>query len=415
MKKRITLLAIAFLTAIAATTTVAGFDKDQRTLSKTGTTYEYIDITFAPSVGDKYNHDFSLVEKMVPEFRICDFAESENSWTQGRLEVRYASEYSVDKETAKEYGEEYFTSVISEIAEIAMDQGLVLIPDIDDHSFQSFVKSQTLDTLDKNIIEFIKFIDIYENYEYNLKMKDLVSQIRNTIFSSVNDFVTNDALNELLGMMPTTKTSTVEILPKELAGVDVQSTNGISGYNANNAVAYAAEWWNKTNNTDYGYYAEYANHPTPKNNNMWSGGTGDNHRTWQDCANFVSQCLYAGGAEYVRGIPLLEVRDDGCWFYSDFRPSHTWGGASNFYNHWSSRVGIRDAASKTKKGDPVSIDAGGDRIPDHTIIITSINEATHSTSDMKYACHTSDQYEKEGHTLRTIYETYEIVWVYDIS
>lgn len=49
------------------------------------------------------------------------------------------------------------------------------------------------------------------------------------------------------------------------------------------------------------------------------------------------------------------------------------------------------------------------------IIITSINEDTGSLSDMKYACHTSDQYEAEGKSLRTIYDTYEAVWVYEVG
>lgn len=43
----------------------------------------------------------------------------------------------------------------------------------------------------------------------------------------------------------------------------------------------------------------------PKNNNMWSGGTGNNKRTWQDCANYVSQCLAAGGAEQIESGWLL--------------------------------------------------------------------------------------------------------------
>jgi len=38
----------------------------------------------------------------------------------------------------------------------------------------------------------------------------------------------------------------------------------------------------------------------------------------------------------------------------------------------------------TQKGDPVSVDNGGDNIPDHTIIITSINEDTGSLPESRF-------------------------------
>ena len=135
-------------------------------------------------------------------------------------------------------------------------------------------------------------------------------------------------------------------------GNDKNSETGLPGYDANAAVGYAYSWWNKTNNTTYGYYARYNNHPDPTNNNMWSEGTGNNYRTWADCANYVSQCLAAGGAQQIKKGLILPHTRTGNWYYSDSKPSHTWGGASNFFNHWSDRVGTRSSASQTKKGDP---------------------------------------------------------------
>lgn len=151
----------------------------------------------------------------------------------------------------------------------------------------------------------------------------------------------------------------------------------------------------------------------PKNNNMWSGGTGNNKRTWQDCANYVSQCLAAGGAEQIESGWLLPHQKTENWYYSDSKPSHTWGGAPNFFNHWKDRVGVRSSTNDAKKGDPFSVDYGGDNIPEHTLIITSVSGT--STSNMKYACHTSDQFEEPGKSLRTIYDSCESVWIYKVG
>ena len=62
---------------------------------------------------------------------------------------------------------------------------------------------------------------------------------------------------------------------------------------------------------------------------------------------------------------------------------------------------------------PISVDYGGDNIPEHTLIITSVSGT--STSNMKYACHTSDQFEEPGKSLRTIYDSCESVWIYKVG
>ena len=55
-------------------------------------------------------------------------------------------------------------------------------------------------------------------------------------------------------------------------------------YNPKNAVAYAKEWCNKRNTDQY---------------NDYSGQGGD-------CANFVSQCLKAGGLDLSAGNPTAD-------------------------------------------------------------------------------------------------------------
>lgn len=296
---------------------------------------------------------------------------------------------------------------------ITLIQGIVLSANIDDLELQAYAKAQFLSTDDPDVISFVKFIDIYENYAYNDTMRKMVTEIEARTFSSSNELLRDDTLFELLSMMPVTVDSTLEGGSAKNNNTASATSSALSGYDADAAVSYASTWAYKTNNTDYGYYASYNNHPTPKNNNMWSGGTGNNKRTWQDCANYVSQCLAAGGAEQIESGWLLPHQKTENWYYSDSKPSHTWGGAPNFFNHWKDRVGVRSSTNDAKKGDPFSVDYGGDNIPEHTLIITSVSGT--STSNMKYACHTSDQFEEPGKSLRTIYDSCESVWIYKVG
>ena len=242
-------------------------------------------------------------------------------------------------------------------------------------------------------------------------MRKMVADNDARSFSTSDEVLRYETLFNLLNMMPVTVDSTLE--NGKIGNKINASSKALSGYSSTAAIDYASTWWNRTNNSDYGYYANYYNHSDPTNNEMWSGGSGNNRRTWQDCANFVSQCLAAGGAEQIKSGLILPHQKTENWYYNDSKPSHTWGGASNFFNHWSDRVGVRSAASQTKKGDPVSVDYGGDNVPDHTLIITSVSGT--STSNMKYACHTSDQFEASGKSLRTVYDTSEAVWVYNVG
>lgn len=50
---------------------------------------------------------------------------------------------------------------------------------------------------------------------------------------------------------------------------------------------------------------------------------------------------------------------------------------------------------------------------DHTVIITTVNGT--GSKQMLYACHTSDQFEKKGKSLSTLFDSYENVWIYPLS
>lgn len=389
----------------------SSFAVDQE-LSKTGTIYETVSFTSLSTSQMDSNREFRAMQSELPEFKEIEF-DRDTSSANYKMEVRYASVYTVSQDEARKYGYEKYQNVINQLVEMAQKQGIVLSANIDDLELQAYAKAQFLSTDDPDVISFVKFIDIYENYAYNDTMRKMVTEIEARTFSSSNELLRDDTLFELLSMMPVTVDSTLEGGSAKNNNTASATSSALSGYDADAAVSYASTWAYKTNNTDYGYYASYNNHPTPKNNNMWSGGTGNNKRTWQDCANYVSQCLAAGGAEQIESGWLLPHQKTENWYYSDSKPSHTWGGAPNFFNHWKDRVGVRSSTNDAKKGDPFSVDYGGDNIPEHTLIITSVSGT--STSNMKYACHTSDQFEEPGKSLRTIYDSCESVWIYKVG
>lgn len=253
------------------------------------------------------------------------------------FEIKQPKVFTISRAEAKNYGENYFKEEINFIAEKSN-----LPSDIDDAFFREKIKEYAFD--DERLIELAKFIDTYENYDYN-------------------DFM--------------------EII-----------------------------YHNKCN-IKYGYYAHYNKHPSPYNNDMWSGGTENNKRTWNDCANFVSQCLKAGGANYIKNGIWLPHQKDENWYYSDSKPSHSWGGASNFQKHWSKRVGTRSSSGDSKVGDPVSLDYNGDGLADHTVIITTVN--SRASRDVLYAGHTSDQFEAKGKSLASLFDHYEKIWIFPLS
>ena len=320
------------------------------------------------------------------------------------FDIRMPKTFAVSKEDAKKIGESCFMGKIDYLGEL-----YGVLPDIDDIEFQSIAKGYAL--IDEEYIPLAKFIDIYENYDYNDKMRELTEKIEENTYNSIEELLSDEDFSTLVSMMPID----TDVYPATKEGAITSDSKGVrslSGYSGSDAKAYAQTWAYKTNNTSYGYYADYFNHPSPDNNNMWSGGTGNNKRTWNDCADFVSQCLKAGGASTIKS-GLFPHSNNNNWYYSDSKPSNTWGGASNFQQHWTARVGVRSSSADAKVGDPASLDYGGDNIADHTVIITSVNGS--SSSQILYACHTSDQFEVSGKSFATLYNSCQNIWIYAVG
>ena len=139
------------------------------------------------------------------------------------------------------------------------------------------------------------------------------------------------------------------------------SGGGLDGalqlYSGSDAAAYGRRWAESINSA----YGEFDN----------------------DCTNFVSQCLEAGGWQMVTGCHRCAERKDNdvWWFQRDacWRPivanvhaSHTWGGAHNLYRFL--RAGGRGQAQghvmDLGVGDVLQFDNDGNRHIRHTMLVT---------------------------------------------
>ena len=146
-------------------------------------------------------------------------------------------------------------------------------------------------------------------------------------------------------------------------------------YNRIAAVNYANEWWSSFNPA-FPVFQD-------------------------DCTNFISQCLYAGGAP-MWGMPN---RERGWWMIGlQERWSFSWSVAHSL--RWyleTSKQGLRATrvydVSQLELGDVIFYDFQGDGRIDHSTIVTSIREGgpyvnahTMNSADRHYAYENSSAY-----------------------
>jgi len=154
------------------------------------------------------------------------------------------------------------------------------------------------------------------------------------------------------------------------------ATVALQLYSGSAAASYATSWANSIN---------------PAYGNM-----GD------DCTNFVSQAMAAGGWPYVWGSDICGERKSNSvwwfrrnqctrWFRSNIHASHTWGGAENFYQFLkaSGRGTSLKAVSDLNVGDVLQRDHNDDTIH-HTMIVTDKGPAVvdgRSITQLKLSYH----------------------------
>ena len=149
-------------------------------------------------------------------------------------------------------------------------------------------------------------------------------------------------------------------------------------YNRQAAVDYANTWWDR-HNPQFPAFQD-------------------------DCTNFISQCLYAGGAP-MRGMPN---RSQGWWMVGlPERWSYSWSVAHSL--RWyleTSTKGLMatrvSSAWELELGDVIFYDFTGDGRIDHSTIVTRIEEGipyvnahTMNSKDRHYAYETSSAYTEQ--------------------
>ncbi|RSK26169.1 hypothetical protein EJF36_04450 [Bacillus sp. HMF5848] len=130
--------------------------------------------------------------------------------------------------------------------------------------------------------------------------------------------------------------------------LDEPNKSAVSGYNRNEAVKYAERWWND-------YNPNY-------------------HHFTNDCTNYISQCLRAGG-NTMRGYP---TRTQG-WWYRGSNWSFSWSVAHALTLYLASSTrGLRAKEVKSPKellvGDIICYDFEGDGRFNHTTIVVAKDE-----------------------------------------
>lgn len=202
--------------------------------------------------------------------------------------------------------------------------------------------------------DFLKFIDIYENYKLN-----------NEIFSLVNLYNSTGDSNLLYEIDLLTPGNSAKIMPKTPSA-------RVGNYNHQAAINYAITWYAAANvgaNTPYVYYVN------------------------GDCTNFVSQCLAAGGKSFTNYW----------WCYGKYNHSNAWVNANQFVNIFDTYDSLYEGNGRRtgnhfvftqsiSAGDVIALDFGGDWVWDHVGIVTDWNNyiGSYGYYDYKVAQHTSN-------------------------
>lgn len=149
-------------------------------------------------------------------------------------------------------------------------------------------------------------------------------------------------------------------------GASTRGGGALQLYSASTAVAYAKKWATSTNPA------------YPRDGN--------------DCTNFISQAVFAGGWTMAGGS-CDDRKDDGAWWYGDSQcwyprvhRSYTWGGAQNFFNFTNSSGRGKAAAriSDLDLGDVLQVAHDGH--VGHTTMVTGKTD----DSNLLLSYHTSD-------------------------
>ncbi|MGA5438747.1 amidase domain-containing protein [Streptomyces griseoincarnatus] len=178
------------------------------------------------------------------------------------------------------------------------------------------------------------------------------------------------------------KDAGADVAPLPDSSVEYVKPAVSANYNYGKMVSYANKYWNNHNDA----YRTYGN----------------------DCTNFISQTMLAGGWK-PKGGAIIQRKSNKYWFYgpTKFTTSYTWAGAENWYwfaKKHSKRTKILDNVWKLASADVLQADFNRNNNIDHTMIVT---KKYRGTPYLTY--HTSDTHNK---SLKKILSDYPRAWWY---
>lgn len=195
----------------------------------------------------------------------------------------------------------------------------------------------------EEIIPHVVEIDKATQQVESLVAKDLAYRIKN-LETSTDPASSSLSLGESGSSLG--PTSSIEL------GIDL-APMALSTTNKAKVAAYAVTWWNSRNPN---FPTNYAN----------------------DCTNFVSQALLAGGWTTVSGL----WNSNSAWWGRNYGPpyaSYPWGGAENFYVFArvnAQRTTHLNYVSSLVVGDILQYKAAGESAMTHTMVTTQKSGST---------------------------------------
>lgn len=108
-----------------------------------------------------------------------------------------------------------------------------------------------------------------------------------------------------------------------------------------------------------------------------------------DCTNFISQCLYAGGRQMNSGF----YRSTSKWWYNAWNQTYTWAGADNLYRNlrdYGPSTSVSSAGS-LRLGDIIFADWNGDGVKNHSMIVTEKPCGRNSWDCVRVSYHTNNR------------------------
>ncbi|WP_332693960.1 amidase domain-containing protein [Halalkalibacter lacteus] len=185
-----------------------------------------------------------------------------------------------------------------------------------------------------------QYIDYRQRSEYLIHLKDqlyIEEEVENRRAIFLKGALVDDMICEPKEIE---RGATIELSMK-----DIESNRSIRAYNRREAVRYAERWWDDYNPV----YRKFTN----------------------NCTNFISQCLHAGGAQMTGH----HDRSKGWWFRSN-NWSYSWSVANAMRWYLSgAQSGLRgeemESASDLEPGDVICYDFDGDGTWQHTTIVVA--------------------------------------------